>query len=75
MFNTTWTQEIDPLSTTAERNWYVKQLPQLQWEANSTDMFTLVVYDVGYLYTHGVYVNIQGNDMTNLSPEKVRPFF
>ena len=77
-FNTTWSREIDPLvEDPPVPNYHARHLPQLEWEANSTEMFTLIAHDIGYLYNHGVYINIQGNDLIGLiqsHPENVRFF-
>ena len=37
--------------------------PSMQWEYQDGDLFTLVLYDVGNAFLHGVYVNIQDNDI------------
>ena len=65
---------MDPLSDDVVTPWYVRLEPTIEWEANSTDMFTLVVYDVGYMYTHGVYINIQGGNLID-TPGQVCCFF
>lgn len=62
-----WTQEIDPLGDVVVTPWYVRNLPHLEWRYDAGDLFTLVVYDVGYLIFHGVYVNINGDNIIGAS--------
>lgn len=62
--NTTWSRDIDPLSPLTVRPWDVRFLPYLEWATLPGEMFTLVVYDPGYLVTHAIYNNIRGHDIS-----------
>ena len=44
--------------------WNTRFLPYLQWSSQPGDVYTLFVYDAGYGPTHGVYTNINGNDIS-----------
>jgi hypothetical protein len=58
--------DVNPTSDVIVYPWYVKNFPvTVSWDYTAGDQFTLMVYDVGYLITHAVYTNIQGNDMTS----------
>lgn len=59
-----WRKDIDPLSLDAEEPWYLRNTPSMTWNYSSGEYFTLIVYDVGYPITHGVYANIQGNNLS-----------
>ena len=60
-----WSSSIDPLEDLVVTPWQTKQLPLLDWTVSPGDMFTLVIYDVGYLFFNGVYININGADMSS----------
>ncbi|XP_060564390.1 uncharacterized protein LOC132723646 [Ruditapes philippinarum] len=63
--NETWSQDIDPTSDVIVYPWYVRHFPaSVNWDYDSGDLFTLMVYDIGYFVSHGIYVNIEGDDMT-----------
>jgi hypothetical protein len=60
----TWRYDVDPTSDTIVTPWYVKNFPvTVKWNYTAGDRFTMLIYDVGYKVSHGVYVNILGNDM------------
>ncbi|XP_053376520.1 uncharacterized protein LOC123534091 [Mercenaria mercenaria] len=74
-FKTTevWRMDTNPTSDTIVYPWYVKNFPvEVSWDYNAGDYYTLMVYDVGYLVSHGVYTNIQGDDMT--TAEDIKPY-
>lgn len=69
----TWSYNVDPTSDTVVTPWYVKNFPiAINWNYTAGDKFTLIVYDVSYLITHGVYVNIDGDDI--LTAEDIKPY-
>ena len=68
--NTTLIQDVDPLSGLVTSPWYTRFLPSLQWSTLPGDLFTLIIYDAGYLPTHGIYTNIKGTDMSTATVRK-----
>ena len=62
--NTTWNQDIDPISGLVASPWKTRFLPYLQWTTQPGDVYTLIVYDAGFGPMHGVYTNINGNDIS-----------
>ena len=71
--NTTWSRDIDPLSPRTVRPWDVRFLPYLEWATLPGEMFTLVVYDPGYLVTHAIYNNIRGHDISTADVRQLIP--
>lgn len=66
--NSTWVYDVDPVSNDVVRPWYVKNAPDVRWNTSSDpddQLYTLMVVDAGYTYTHGIYINIQGGNLTN----------
>ena len=62
--NTTWNQDIDPISGLVASPWNTRFLPYLQWTTQPGDVYTLFVYDVGHGITHAAYTDIKGNDIS-----------
>ncbi|KAL4224458.1 hypothetical protein ACF0H5_017910 [Mactra antiquata] len=61
----TWRLSVDPLSDTIVYPWYVRHLPSVKWDHQDGDMFTMIVYDVGFSIIHGVFINIPRDDLSN----------
>lgn len=43
----------------------VHQFPRIQWHAAKSELDSLIVYDVGNLYVHGIYVNIVRGEISS----------
>lgn len=43
----------------------VHQFPRIQWHAAKSELDSLIVYDVGNLYVHGIYVNIVHGEISS----------
>ena len=56
---------VDPLSDTSITPWDLRAMPEVTWTADQSDLFTLIVVDVGHGWLHGLYVNIPGNVISN----------
>ena len=55
---------VDPLSTATISPWDARDLPEVSWEADEGKQYTLIVLDVASAILHGLYINIEGNDIT-----------
>ncbi|KAL3858432.1 hypothetical protein ACJMK2_013023 [Sinanodonta woodiana] len=56
---------VDPLTTQPLTPWDVKMMPSIKWNSTPGEYYMLFIYDVGYYITHGIYINIQNNDIKN----------
>ena len=56
---------VDPLTADTVSPWDARDLPELSWEAAQGAQYTLVVLDVATVIVHGLYINIEGNDVAN----------
>ena len=61
----TWSANIDPIQPEIVQPWYVRSLPEMTWTYTEGEYYTLLVQDVGYTFNHGLYTNIQGNDIAS----------
>ncbi|XP_060607686.1 uncharacterized protein LOC132759843 [Ruditapes philippinarum] len=69
----TWSYNADPLSDTVVYPWYVKNFPvSVNWSYTSGDLYTLMVYDAGYMTSSGLYINILNDDI--LSADVIRDY-
>nr|XP_022341135.1 uncharacterized protein LOC111135398 isoform X2 [Crassostrea virginica] len=50
----------------------VHLFPRIQWHAAKSELDTLIIYDAGNLYVHGIYVNIAGGIVS--SGQIVKPY-
>ncbi|XP_048249786.1 uncharacterized protein C56G2.4-like [Haliotis rufescens] len=55
---------VDPLSDQVHTPYQLKDMPYFWWESEEKDMFSLVIYDPGYLNIKGFYINIRGSNVT-----------
>ncbi|XP_060078413.1 uncharacterized protein LOC132557906 [Ylistrum balloti] len=65
----TWTTEqkeftVDALSDEVYYPWEARMQPSITWEADAGKMYTLFIYDVGSHIVHGVFINIEGGDLS-----------
>ncbi|XP_033748015.1 uncharacterized protein LOC117333014 [Pecten maximus] len=65
----TWTTTekeftVDPLSDEERSPWETRIQPSITWDAEAGKLYTLFVYDVGNNIKHGVFVNIEGGDLS-----------
>ncbi|XP_046364954.2 uncharacterized protein C56G2.4-like [Haliotis rufescens] len=51
---------IDPLSGTEYPPFDVRELPEVTWPAEDNALYTVIMYDAGFCFTHGLYVNVAG---------------
>ncbi|OWF56796.1 Phosphatidylethanolamine-binding-like protein [Mizuhopecten yessoensis] len=56
---------VDPLSDEVYHPWEVRMQPSITWDAEAGKLYTLIVYDVGSHIHHGVFINIEGGDLSN----------
>lgn len=56
--------DLDPTVTNIYRPWSVRNRPTMTWSANHSELYTLIVFDTGYLINHGIFLNIPGNNIS-----------
>lgn len=56
--------DLDPAVTDIYRPWSVRNRPTMTWSANQSELYTLIVFDTGYLINHGIFLNIPGNNIS-----------
>ena len=56
---------IDPTSTTTYTSWELRNLPDVFWDAQNTDLFTFIILNPSAeAQLKGLYVNIVSDDIT-----------
>lgn len=55
---------VDPLLYDVYYPWDVRMQPSITWDAEAGKMYTLIIYDVGSHILHGVFINIEGGDLS-----------
>lgn len=57
-----WT--IDPAHPTHQPLWSLLEMPSITWDADPGKNYTLIFWDSGALMLRGLYININGSDLT-----------
>lgn len=55
--------EVDPMSKDKHYAYQARDMPTMRWTHEPSDLFALVVYDIGLYFLHALYVNVKGNDI------------
>ena len=63
-YHTTREVTLDPLSTTVMTPYEVRAQPGVSWQADDNDVFTLMLYDAGYMSVNALHLNIPGSNLT-----------
>ncbi|KAK6167486.1 hypothetical protein SNE40_021502 [Patella caerulea] len=56
---------VDPLSNNAYTPWQLRTAPVYRWDYDEGDLYTLIFYDVGYMFIKSFIINIPGSDVSN----------
>lgn len=56
--------DLDPAVTDIYRPWSGRNRPTMTWSANQSELYTLIVFDTGYLINHGIFLNIPGSNIS-----------
>ncbi|XP_052075630.1 uncharacterized protein LOC127713073 [Mytilus californianus] len=66
------TFELQPLLSKNTRPWDVQTFPTITWTALPNKLYTLFIFDAGAYINHGVFININQNDIQNA--EVIKPY-
>ena len=59
------TIELEPLMSKNYHPWDTITRPDIAWTPSANILYTLIIFDAGAYISHGVYINIEGNDIDN----------
>lgn len=59
------TFKLEPLLSENTRPWDVQNFPTITWTALPNKLYTLFIFDAGAYINHGVFININQNDIQN----------
>ena len=65
---TTTNIRVDPMADDTVLPWHVRALPTISMVTDGpapTGQYTLAVIDAGFLFVHGLFVNMVGDDITS----------